>query len=324
MTAAAVGISAFAFQGTNAHVLLAPATDQSFLRADARPATWQHRRFWFAPAPHQLIAGVMWHAASQAVELCLQLQQPAAAFLWDHQVGPVPAWSVASCLSLLIAMRYMHICSASRRMHAGPGLQIRLQLPRLCTPACLFLAIAGSAAPQVNGRVLMPGAAMLEASWAACHTLADAGVPFTRCLTSVSIPAPLILPGRSAAVAPTVTITVSPISGQILLQSAAASSAHRFTSHMQGFASAISYHQGRTVVHPTPKPAIAALMPLDTAAMYGPVAQIKEIQASEPAFRCHPAAIDSTMHLALYLGQADGRTRVPGERPTTPISASHS
>ena len=50
----AMGISAFAFQGTNAHALLAAAPlATALVAATSKAAVWQQQRFWIAPANHR-------------------------------------------------------------------------------------------------------------------------------------------------------------------------------------------------------------------------------------------------------------------------------
>lgn len=80
------GVSAFAFQGTNAHVLLQrhaepSETEMSF--SNRRPI-WQQKRWWFAPRPHFMLPGVTCSAA--AAEFALLLSSGSLSFLWDHQV----------------------------------------------------------------------------------------------------------------------------------------------------------------------------------------------------------------------------------------------
>ena len=100
------GCSAFAFQGTNAHAVLRSAPADSLpqpaqLSPAASPA-WQRLRFWYQPAPHQLltrvaISGRGGSSSSAAFEVALG--RPALAFLWEHQVGE-PAWPAACSCSI--------------------------------------------------------------------------------------------------------------------------------------------------------------------------------------------------------------------------------
>ena len=84
------GISAFAFQGTNAHVLLGwTRLASGRTHQQAAPPCWQRKRVWLMPVPHQLLMSAEWHAPVRMAVFSLQLQQAAAAFIWDHQV-PLP------------------------------------------------------------------------------------------------------------------------------------------------------------------------------------------------------------------------------------------
>ena len=83
------GVSAFAFQGTNAHAVLgstAAAVEPGTALA-AAAAAWQRCRFWYQPAPHHLLhrAAVEPGAGSAAFDVALG--RPALAFLWEHQVS---------------------------------------------------------------------------------------------------------------------------------------------------------------------------------------------------------------------------------------------
>ncbi len=53
----AIGISAFAFQGTNAHMLVAATAGSSAAPElqHSNPAVWQRRRYWYAPEPSALL-----------------------------------------------------------------------------------------------------------------------------------------------------------------------------------------------------------------------------------------------------------------------------
>ena len=81
------GVSAFAFQGTNAHVTLASApaaADRAAVAALALP--WERRRFWYLPEPHALLARALgWGGEPGTVALELQLSRPRLAHLTDHQ-----------------------------------------------------------------------------------------------------------------------------------------------------------------------------------------------------------------------------------------------
>ncbi len=82
-------MSAFAFQGTNAHVTLASvptAADAATLKSASSP-TWQRRRYWYLPEAHALLCrAVSWGSEPGTAAFELQLTQPRLAWLRDHQV----------------------------------------------------------------------------------------------------------------------------------------------------------------------------------------------------------------------------------------------
>ena len=89
----AIGISAFAFQGTNAQIVLAPSAVQLPALIPAKPghprqaAVWQFGRYWYLPPPHSLLTCFTWHGGqSPQARWDLQLKQSKQSFLWDHQV----------------------------------------------------------------------------------------------------------------------------------------------------------------------------------------------------------------------------------------------
>jgi hypothetical protein len=92
-TAAGVtGISAFAFQGTNAHLLVAAVGDNGKCPTPQRvadvPAVWKRRHYWYAPEPSALLvaASATGGGGSATVAFTLQLRAPGLAYLHDHQV----------------------------------------------------------------------------------------------------------------------------------------------------------------------------------------------------------------------------------------------
>ena len=90
----AIGVSAFAFQGTNAHMLVAAMAGSSTAPKPQQsdPAVWQRRRYWYAPEPSALLvaASASGGGSSALVAFTLQLRAPGVAYLHDHQVH-VPA-----------------------------------------------------------------------------------------------------------------------------------------------------------------------------------------------------------------------------------------
>lgn len=158
---AASGVSAFAFQGTNAHAVL--------LRAGCLPAsmqavshTWQRRRFWFAPPPHALASRVV--AASQsAVELQVVLHAPALAHLWDHQVQGRALLPGAAMFEAAVAAGTLLLGSAEPTPAASAGLVLAgVSIPAPCVlpdsgSGLSSSAVLTTAVEQATGRVALHG-----------------------------------------------------------------------------------------------------------------------------------------------------------------------
>jgi 3-oxoacyl-(acyl-carrier-protein) synthase len=81
---AAIGTSAFAFQGTNAHVIMQPGGDAIALPA-APAVLWARQRLWVAVAPHAGLHRVS--AAGGAALMQCSLASAPLAYLWDHRVS---------------------------------------------------------------------------------------------------------------------------------------------------------------------------------------------------------------------------------------------
>ncbi|KAL4451846.1 hypothetical protein ABPG75_007508, partial [Micractinium tetrahymenae] len=154
--ATAWGVSAFAFQGTNAHALLALATGAAtgvLSLVDPRFTAWSKERFWIGPEPHALLgrvarvagaagaAGAAGSKAAAAVLFEVDLMQPKHAALWDHAVAGRPILPGAAFLEAAAAC--LHAASAA----AGDD-SLRLLLTAAAIPAPLELP---SAAASKNG-----------------------------------------------------------------------------------------------------------------------------------------------------------------------------
>ena len=94
-------VSSFAFQGTNAHVLLSR-LDAAILRSDggdaqvvawpcSSAAVWHHRRLWYSEPAYALVQQCAVSSAAQVLVMSCQLSAPALAYLADHQVRPAYA-----------------------------------------------------------------------------------------------------------------------------------------------------------------------------------------------------------------------------------------
>eukprot|EP00887_Chlorella_sp_A99_P003362 scaffold26.g3362.t1 len=186
-------------------------------------------------------------------------------------------------------------------------------------------------AEDVKSRVLVPGAAMLEAATAAVQTLLDdsrssgAAAWATHAgIAGASIPAPLILPtpgsAAPAAALPVVQCSVSYAGAGSAVVALQSSSGARslLTTHLWGEA---AYHL----------PAATAPMPGSHLVGAGHATGCLPVKAAPAAvtatgtlrfsphvaatgYHCHPALTDATLHLSLFAGQSSneqGGTKVP-------------
>ena len=81
------GVSAFAFQGTNAHALLEAKPAEATISVQAISAamcSWQHKRQYVLPEANALIAAAS--MAGTKVLFHADLAAASLAFLWDHRV----------------------------------------------------------------------------------------------------------------------------------------------------------------------------------------------------------------------------------------------
>lgn len=131
------GISAFAFQGTNAHTVLQ--------RPPSAPATrhlvgtaWQREHLWVTPAPHVMLHGV---AAAGTVSgsggrqrslifECWLSSTPRLAFLWDHRVTDKVLFPGAG---------FFELAMASAKISVGSRTNAALVLGKAAIPAPLSL-----------------------------------------------------------------------------------------------------------------------------------------------------------------------------------------
>jgi len=145
-SAALAGVSAFAFQGTNAHAVLC-AAPASAAGVGAHAPPWRRQRHWFTPVElHVLLvragAPAGGPGADRGMRFEARLDRPALAFLWDHRVAAAPLLPAAAMLELAAA-------AAAAAAQAG-GLAEAFALVGVAIPAPLPLG----AAPGGFGRVL--------------------------------------------------------------------------------------------------------------------------------------------------------------------------
>lgn len=87
----ACGVSAFAFQGTNAHVLLMPPTDAHMVanskQGAAEDQRWQSEHFWLVPTANVLVHVFAGTASGTTAVFEALLSSPHVAYLFEHQVS---------------------------------------------------------------------------------------------------------------------------------------------------------------------------------------------------------------------------------------------
>ena len=126
------GISSFAFQGTNAHAVLqasATAGQDSLAVADV---LWQQQRQWVLPLAHCLIRQHLPGALPSQATFACSIQQPALAFLWEHEVMDRSLFPGAGYFEMALA--------ALRTLHTGSSLHTAENcLTQIAIPAPLVL-----------------------------------------------------------------------------------------------------------------------------------------------------------------------------------------
>jgi acyl transferase domain-containing protein len=111
--AALAGVSAFPFQGTNAHALLEGPGGSGSLPS-ASPAAgaaapllpWRKQRLWLQPAANLLVRRFSAAAAAGDLVFEARLGAPQLAYLWEHQVAGRAIFPAAGYLELALASLY--------------------------------------------------------------------------------------------------------------------------------------------------------------------------------------------------------------------------
>ena len=127
------GVSAFAFQGTNAHVIMqgANGVEKQPYKAAGGGLAWQQSRHWLAPQPQMLLSAFVKLSGSTLVMQC-QLNQPKLAGFLDHQVLGKAIFPAAGFLELAQASA-MAACQAAvagqqQRVLTGISIPVPLDL----------------------------------------------------------------------------------------------------------------------------------------------------------------------------------------------------
>lgn len=128
-----IGTSAFAFQGTNAHVLLR-SLQSIGASADLRPADLtdrltmaSRRRCWLSPPPHSLLSSVRWMPRAQQVLFATPLSHASLAYLWDHMVADKVIFPGAGYFEA--ALSAVRITSSSSTLMSGVPSLVGASIP---------------------------------------------------------------------------------------------------------------------------------------------------------------------------------------------------
>lgn len=150
----AVGVSSFAFQGTNGHAVLAEAMVPVCHSVKALNWIWQRGRYWFTVPQHHMLHTCQ-NLSADVAEFSCKLNHVSSTFIQDHKV----------CITLA----YLH-----------SGL------------TCLAMTLLYVYFLQVQGRVLFPAAAMLDMLLGTAHHTCQPNVPQPMLLDS-TISSPLLM-----------------------------------------------------------------------------------------------------------------------------------
>ncbi|KAK9834736.1 hypothetical protein WJX74_008822 [Apatococcus lobatus] len=291
------GISAFAFQGTNAHIVLAPSSVKTLTSIGSEPGTsrqaaiWQHGRYWYLPAPHSLLACFSWHGEQpHQARWDLQLRQPSQTFLWDHQVSgrilfPAAAMFEATRSAGGYLLDGIHTPSVSLTL-LNAAIPAAFELPSLRQqrqpavqppPAQVIVDISGA----FTGNAVLQTTTTTNGD-ATSHLRATMG----RCQSYSRNRANVLSKFQEATKDPAAAGNVGgPL--QVLQQI------------LQICPEDPSYPLG----HGRPGGRGQAACPM---------AYASPPQDAAEGFSIHPAAADSCMHVGALCGNPDGRIRVPG------------
>ena len=142
---AGTGVSAFAFQGTNAHAVLLSASGCLAARC-AISSLWQRRRLWYTVPPHALLSQLA--ASRPVVQLQAKLGTATLTYLWDHIVAGRSLLPGAAMLEAALAAARLLLESSSPA--AAPTLALcgsiipePLVLPTGAPGAMLVTSVAG-------------------------------------------------------------------------------------------------------------------------------------------------------------------------------------
>mgnify|MGYP001806729484 CR=1 FL=1 len=162
------GVSSFAFQGTNAHVLLCPPAPDT---AGAAPRTsdggrqkfgaWQRQYAFVLPPAHALCRSAAVTSATAKITWCADLTHPTVQFLRDHVVAGRTVFPGAGYLEMAVAAAHIASHGSTSSASGGGGV---VALAHVSIQAPLILPATTTAAEPAKAAA---GAAVVAASVAA-------------------------------------------------------------------------------------------------------------------------------------------------------------
>jgi hypothetical protein len=96
------GISAFAFQGSNAHMILGDADSMATHQVSQR-VNFNHQLLWVYPRAHPLVTHVHKAKAGKVVTYS-HIGRAALSYLWDHSINGKTTFSFSACVEIPIAV----------------------------------------------------------------------------------------------------------------------------------------------------------------------------------------------------------------------------
>ena len=323
------GVSAFAFQGTNAHALLQlPEAADADAATDNKAATagepvWQRQRFWVAPAPHAALQRAAVAPGKALVFECPLGASPALSFLWDHRVMgraivPGAAFMELAAATLSIALPDAERASAAPTL-LGLAVPNPLILPETGAAAAL---VARTSLSLASGAVAVASSA---SSFRQHHLDATAR-------QSGRVDAELVV-NRSALTSAVFSNTINPAplspAGPIALLDgyAAPDLSAAFLVHPSTLDCCFQAAAGASAALKVPAGADALALPRQGA--FGPAAELAWASSLELEATAELSRLDYRLALADAAGgvQLQGMTLKPlagGAAPARPIAASTS
>ena len=157
------GISSFAFQGSNAHAVLEASGTVQAVTPAVVPVSWRQQRQWVLPLAHCLIKHSLPGLSSSKTTFACSLQQPALAFLWEHEVLDRSLFPGAGYFEMaLAALRTLHNSSSDSAVHCLT--QIAIPAPMLLSPPATAGALMLTCSVDIASQAVVIGSGHTQGS----------------------------------------------------------------------------------------------------------------------------------------------------------------